>query len=318
MVKGGNHWRTLSGSEFGLSAAISDHLSASVGDDRIANLRSADSLLMFSDYGGAHKQARYEIISFLALTLPGLRSFDDERRRLREGSMGSERRMSYKALNDTMRMRSLPSFLTAADQLQGLLISFALDKRSMGRMSERYAAAAAFGELGRWAEGSFGKLTRIGHLGAIIVEGVRREGQDLIWISDQDEIAPNDAKHVEATRVLGHYLNSYCTGNMGHFRFGTTASDAGDLLIEDLAAVPDLAAGCLGDVLSRWAPHPESSSVNRVFVPAGGDFPIKTVEIASWLAASSAALGKLCVVVDEGRAGCSVRSFETVTRLEEL
>ena len=38
---------------------------------------------------------------------------------------------------------------------------------------------------------------------------------------------------------------------MGHFRFATTASDMGGLLIEDLAAVPDLAAASFNEVLAR-------------------------------------------------------------------
>jgi hypothetical protein len=105
---------------------------------------------------------------------------------------------------------------------------------------------------------------------------------------------------------------------MGHFRFGTTTSDAGDLLIEDLTAVPDLAAGCLGDVLSMLAPHPEASSVARLFLPAGGIAPPKAVDIATWLADSSGSLSKLNLVVDENPMGCSVRNFEIVTKLEDL
>ncbi|WP_412743749.1 hypothetical protein [Krasilnikovia sp. MM14-A1004] len=208
--------------------------------------------------------------------------------------------------------------MTATDQLQGLLVNFALDKRATDRLSEGYISDTTIGPLGPWAQRSFGKLTRVGHLAGILVEGVRRDGQNLIWITDEDEIAPNDLKHSEATKLLGHYLNVYCSGSMGHFRFGTTASDAGDLLVEDLAAVPDLAAGCLGEVLSLLAPHPESSSVERLFLPAGSDVPAKVADIAMWLGGSSGSLQKLNLVIDEGSGGCSIRKFSIVTKLEEL
>jgi hypothetical protein len=197
------------------------------------------------------------------------------------------------------------------------LVNFALDKRATDRLSEGYTSDTTFGHLEAWADRPFGKLTRVGHLAAILIEGVRRDGQNLVWITDEDEIAPNDSKHAEATKILGHYLNSYCSGPMGHFRFGTTASDAGDLLIEDLAAVPDLAAGCLGEVLSLLAPHPDSSSVERLFIPAGG-LPARGMDIATWLADSSGTLKKLTLVVDESSVGCSIRNFEIITKLEEL
>lgn len=316
----GGGWRTLSRPELGLADVISSRMSASsrIPESCLRSLRSAPSLLMFSDYGGAHKHARYEVLSFLVSTLHGLQSFNTERRRLREGSLGPERRMSYKALNDRVRMRSLRAYLAVTDQLQGLLINFALDKRATDRLSEDYTPHTAFGHLGAWADRSFGKLTRVGHLAAILIEGIRRDGQNLIWITDEDEIAPNDVKHAEATKILGHYLNSYCSGTMGHFRFGTTASDAGDLLIEDLVAPPDLAAGCLGEVLSLLAPDPESSSVERIFLPAGGGVPAKIIDIATWLADSSGALKKLNLVVDGNSTDCSIRNFDIVTKLEEL
>jgi hypothetical protein len=318
--RSGYEWRPLSRPALGLADAISNSICVSnhVQDECLRALRSAPSLLMFSDYGGAHKQARYEVLSFLVSTVHGLESFDAERRRLRECSLGSERRMSYKALNDRMRMRSLRTYLAAADQLQGLLVSFALDKRAINRLSEDYKSDTAFGRLGPWAQRPFNKLTRVGHLASILIEGIRRDGQNLVWITDEDEIAPNDLKHSEATKILSHYLNYYCSGPMGHFRFGTTTSDTGDLLIEDLAAVPDLAAGGLGEVLSLLAPHPESSSVGRLYLPGGGDVPAKVTDIATWLGNPSGNLQKLSLVIDEGEGGCSIRDFGVVTRLEEL
>jgi hypothetical protein len=106
--------------------------------------------------------------------------------------------MSYKALNDTVRMRSLPGYLTATDQIAGVLISFAVDKRAAHRLTEDYQAETAFGALGPWTARPFGKLSRVGHLSATVIEGVRADGQNLTWITDEDEIAPNPAKHAEA------------------------------------------------------------------------------------------------------------------------
>jgi hypothetical protein len=212
----------------------------------------------------------------------------------------------------------LDAFFAAATLLQGLLVNFAIDKRSLGRFDEDYQSDTAVGQLGPWAQRSFRKLTRVGHLAGILLEGVRHEGQNIIWITDEDEIAPNVHKHTEATKLLGHFFSSYLSGNMGHFRFGTTASDNGDLLIEDLAAIPDLAAGCLGEILSTLAPYPASSSIARLFFPVSANLPAKVIDIATWLGAPSSILRKINLVVDEGDGGCAVRDFTVVTNFDQL
>ncbi|MCV7079582.1 hypothetical protein [Mycobacterium szulgai] len=226
--------------------------------------------------------------------------------------------MSYKRLNDKVRLKSLPNYLEAADQLEGLLINFAVDKNATHRLSEEPWTETAFGRIGLWAPRAFRKLTVIGHLAGILVEGVRADGQNLLWITDEDDIAPNPDKHAEATRLLAHYISSYCTGPLGHFRFGTTASDPGDLHIEDLAAVPDLAAGGLNDILTEVFPHPQSQSVERLFVPVGVQTPAKVGLVAGWLARVASPLAKINIVVDERAGLCSVRRFAVVTNLTEL
>jgi hypothetical protein len=172
---------------------------------------------------------------------------------------------------------------------------------------ESYEPETVFGTLGPWATKSFGKLSRVGQLAAIIVEGVRADGQNLLWITDEDEIAPNTAKHAESTKVIGHLLNHYCTGDMGHFRFATTASDTGDLLIEDLAAIPDLAAACFNEILARLGLDPESDMQKRLITAVGSSVPLKIRYFASWLAGTSSTLVKANIAIDEGRLGCRVR-----------
>lgn len=313
-------WRTLSRPDFGLSDVISDRISAAGPqlENCVSSLRVAPTLVMFSDYGGAHKDARFEVMSFLVTSPVGLSRFVAERRRLRQGPLGAERRMAYKALGDKVRLRCLPAYLEVADLLSGLLINFCIDKNAAHRLGEEYRAETAFGNLAPWASRSFRKLTTIGHLAGIVVEGLRGDGQNLIWITDEDEIAPNPAKHAEATRILVHWLSCYCTGPMGHFRFGTTASDPGDLHIEDLASLPDLAAGCLNEILTYLYRHPESHSVERLFVPTDGGVPGKARNIAAWLAGQAGPLTKVNVVVDESGGLCAVRRFTVVTELRDL
>lgn len=312
-------WRVVKRPDFELAALLSKAVATETAiENNIPSLRGSPTLLMFSDYGGAHKGARYEVLSYLVTTLDGLTNFNPMRVRLRENKLGSQRRMSYKALNDNIRRQSLPAYLKVVDLLDGVLISFAIDKRAAPRLSESYQSETAFGTLSPWANRSFGKLSRIGHLGAIVIEGLHADHQNLIWITDEDEIAPNPDKHAEATEFIGHLVNAYLTGDVGRLRFGTTASDSGDLLIEDLTAVPDLAAGGLNEILTQIAPHPESYSVRRLFIPPNSSSPTKVLDIATWLGRFSSTFTKVNVVVDEGPGGCAVRNFTVVTNLDDL
>lgn len=313
-------WRCISRSDLGLSDVISDSISSSrnITSDTIRSLRTSRSLLMFSDYGGTHKGARYEVYSFLITTPAALSSFDTMRIHLRQGGLGTQRRMAYKALNDNVRLRSLADYLHLADHITGVLISIAVDKKSIHRFSDSYEAETAFGTVGPWSSKSFGRLSRVAHLAAILIEGLRDDGQNLLWITDEDEIVANQIKHGEATRLIGHLLSHYCTANMGHFRFGTTASDVGDLLIEDLTSVPDLAAGSLNDILFLTGLRSETRVPEKLFIGANGMPPIKIQRIASWLSDSSGALKKTNVVVDEGADGCWVRLVSVETQLPPL
>lgn len=312
-------WRLLGDREWGLAGLLSENLS--VGrkglSAALASLRQSDNLLVASDYGGSHSGALYDAVSFLVTTRDAVPAFDSARRSVRSGPLGGQRRMSYKTLGDGVRFHSLPGFLDALNSLPGVLVTFAVDKKAVYRVAEPQGQASIIGDLSVWKSRSFARLTMIAHLAGIVVEGVRSDGQDVLWISDQDEIAPNQEKHAEAARMLGRIISHYCSGPMGRFWFATTQSDLGDLLIEDLAAAPDLAAGCIQEVLAQWHSHPESASVARVFMPPGGDFPGKLHPLASWLGADGA-LSKLSVVVDEGSVGCSVRRFEIVTDLADL
>lgn len=124
----GHHvWRALEGDETNLAIMISNSIRSSESiEGGVRSVRASPARIMFSDYGGAHRGARFEVVSFLVTTPPGLTGFLTERQRLREGQLGTDRRISYKTLNDRVRLASLPAYLDAVDQLMGLLISFAI------------------------------------------------------------------------------------------------------------------------------------------------------------------------------------------------
>src|ERR1035438_2620526 len=76
-------------------------------------------LLMVSDYGGQHSEARYEAYTFVLTTRRWWASWERERRAVR-GTFLLTRRFSFKNLNDDKRWEALPAMLSAASRLPGV------------------------------------------------------------------------------------------------------------------------------------------------------------------------------------------------------
>jgi hypothetical protein len=62
-----DRWPVISRPESGLTTIISEAIcdSPALNGSSIRSLRNSSQLLMLSDYGGAHKGARYEVFSYL-------------------------------------------------------------------------------------------------------------------------------------------------------------------------------------------------------------------------------------------------------------
>jgi hypothetical protein len=97
------------------------------------------------------------------------------------------------------------------------------------------------------------KLLRIIHFVSLFLAGLSREGQDALWITDEDEIAANEQRHRELTTSFGNVSSHYLQHSLRHLRVATTASDTGKRDVEDFVAVADLAAGALCDVLNTYS-----------------------------------------------------------------
>ncbi len=296
-------WKPLKKPEFGLANSISDLLWAEefrVGD-LLTSVRTGSTLFLIGDYSGYHRAATHEAISFLLADLEYLGLWDEMRIKIRSRARLGRRRMSYKALNDKRRRQALVPFLRAANVIPGLLATFVIDKKLTSRLSEKLPIGdqAVAAKLSSWDPKSFQKLTRVGLLGAMLVAGMSAPGQNVIWISDEDELAPNDEKIGDATKVLGHYLSHFASHNLGHFRFGTTrsASATGTMLFEDASAIADLAAGACASVFPKWLEH-YGRAPGRVELQAPESVLSKDRVIAAWLAGGQYTLRKVCFSVD--------------------
>jgi hypothetical protein len=296
-------WKPLGRPEFGPTDSISDVIWQQEWKEpnTLTSIRKGSTLILTSDYGGSFKGSQYESLSFLIADYVYCWLWDEFRQKIRKEILTDSRRISFKSLSDKRRAKALVPFLRAANTIPGLLITFLIDKRVTHLFSEPAPeddSRPSYVQLGQWNKQSFGKLTRVGHLAAMLVACMSAPGQNLIWITDEDDIAPNVEKLTEATKLIGHYLNHYSC-NMGHFRFGTTNVDDGSMHVEDLAAIPDLAAGSMAEILSTSY---KNSGVppGRLHISLPNGISKKAHAILAWMADQSHPMKKLVVCVDWG------------------
>ena len=221
----------------------------------LPDIRRGSTIVVGSDYSGQHATSAYESLAFVLADIEHCQDWMDGRRRLRTRRLDDGRRFSYKALGDRRRIQVLSDFLSAANEIPGLLVVVLTRKNidSLFKTSGRIERTdREIKSLAHWAPHVVEKLLRIIHFLSLFLAGLSRDGQDVLWITDEDEIAANPKKHQELTTTFGKISSHYLRHNLRHARVATTASDTGKRDVEDFVAVADIAAGALCEVLNTY------------------------------------------------------------------
>ena len=304
-------WTRLDRPRFGLANRISDAIAAMEWrePDSIADVRSSSEILVACDFGGSHKGANYEAFAFLTGAIAASAAWMEKRQRVRDRFLSEGRRMAYKALNDKRRQRALLPFLAAANTYPGNLFVFLVSKR-IPKLFDNPGDEVLFPELVEavqtWKPKPFRRLLLTATLGSILVSGLSNPLQNILWLSDQDEIAPNPKQHDHAGHVIHHCVSTYAPSNSGLVVFVTTELNFNNFMTEDVVAIPDLAAGALVDALS-YNDHLMSAGF---WLPTNDDLPLKSKLILWWLTDSQQSLRRCVVVIDRAADGdVSVLAF---------
>jgi hypothetical protein len=193
--------------------------------------------------------------------------------------------MSFKDLRDRRRKDALTPFLEAANTIQGISFTLAIDVAipslfdGPAPLNLENPEFAAFRE---WSPATLEKAFRVVHTLSFLMAGLLREGQDVVWFTDEDAIAANSTRLTLLTKLLALISSSYLTFSLGHLRCATTHSDDGTRSIEDLVSVPDVVAGAISEQLGLEHDDPSVPTGTAFWLYRGG-FSEKTTLITSWL-----------------------------------
>jgi hypothetical protein len=280
-------WAPLLDDQFGLMKAFSDGIMKAARSDPflLPNLHTAESVIATSDYSGQHKASLFEAYAFLFVNPAGWPKWEMRRQEIRRFHRAGERRLSFKKLGDAIKQRMLPDFLAAVNALPGLCVCVLIDKAIPSLFCLEGRLDFSTPELTpyiHYENGVFEKLLRVVHLVSFFLAGLTREGQDVFWFTDEDDIAANDVGIVELTKIWGNVLSHYLRHSLRHLRCGTTKCDNGSLEIEDLAAVPDLVAGALADACNNYRAEGVLPRGDLLIPPPEG-VSVKARRIIGWL-----------------------------------
>lgn len=238
-------------------------------------------LIVTSDYGGEHGSATHRVYAFLVSQ--GLsRAWFEDMIDIRSTLLTDGRRMSFKRVVDDRRMRALERYLEAADKLIGHLVVVAVDKRIKRLVcleNEFELFSAAFNLRARWNEQSFEDMARKAYFLTLCLSLWAIPNMNVDWITDQDQAVANDLRLDDFQQVAARMTGAYLQFPMGEFSMNSTAIDGPERHMEDLCAIPDLAAGMVSDVSGAILGSGGFWAANRVSVDT---FSEKTETIASW------------------------------------
>jgi hypothetical protein len=261
----------------------------------IPNLSTEKSIFVFSDY--SFVQGNYKTYSFMIIGRTGADYFNGIRKRLRKDFFLDNRRMSYKGLNDTKKLNALQSFLSCVGAVDGLIMTFVVDKRLDFVFAEQFLEM--WPELSEIKKTTLEEMLRVVHFGGLAIMNAFSKSQNIIWVTDNDAIVANDRlKHlfgnIAETSIRTKFLKNEEVGKIG---FAVTDIDNGTLEIEDFVSIPDLVAGAICETFDRLSQNKlHITSKITIFLPKVKN---KTSIICEWIAKTVCPLKKIGIVLDK-------------------
>ncbi|MGA2404910.1 MAG: hypothetical protein ABSG91_24935 [Syntrophobacteraceae bacterium] len=258
---------TINGTLFSLFDAEFSKLGCTY-EQILPDFREARTPLLGTDYSGESSGAPYWVYSILITSLESWANWEPIRLHVRNEYLSDLRRMSFKRLTDGQRRRALLPLLQAANSLDGLSFSVAVNKQCESIFAGRPPLDLKnpqFAPYRKWKANILERAFFIVHTLSVLIAGLAVPGQNVMWFADEDSIAANDERVRELTHIFAWISSLYLTFDLGHFRCGNSKCDDGARQIEDFLAVPDLIAGSIAEQMALKAIGPTEETVAKLF-----------------------------------------------------
>lgn len=262
---------------------------------------SGQELILATDISGTHRQNPFEVLGVVLFDWDASMRWERLRQVIRREILKDSRRMAFKKLDEAVRQRALIPFLKAADEMEGVCLCVGVNKmiNSLGFGNVGFAALKTSGILkGSWSPASFERMARTTHFIALLIAGLCSEGQNITWISDEDEMFESPLKSEDTLRILTLFNRMYVKWPLGKLQAGTTKLDEGDRFEEDFTAVADLAAGAFAELIMKLKGTSEDCIVESFWDDLSSQVSGKSKLLLAWLGDTSQKLKRVSVIFD--------------------
>lgn len=256
------------------------------------------SLCCVSDYSPGRPANKFEVFSFLYLDPFMSDSWPELRLAVRDLSLGDIRTMSYKGLNDKRKRDSLLPFLDAANCIHGLLLNVAVHRE----LQEFKFENAEFEHwnsaylTGHWKRRTFEKAMTVATLFAFGISGYSDSSTTVTWLTDNDAIAESADRRHDLLRLARARIERIAMEAPLSMRLQVpSTTELPKQAAEDLLSIPDLAAGCVADIINEHYARHGVLDIFDDFVISGEFEKEKDHLICQWLRRTGEPLKKLTV-----------------------
>ena len=275
---------------------------------------SGPTMYIASDQSGANKKSRYVVTAIVCADLEASSNWELLRRKVRGQYLEDGRRMSYKALNDGKRAKALIPFLSAAEYIHGLCLVIIVNKSirhlCLNNAADYQKVRSAAGLRARWKDQELESMLQTTHFIGCLYGGLSQLGQNVYWISDEDNIFANSLRKHDVAQMLSIYSSHYVKHSLGELGIGTTSLDEGDRFEEDFAAVADLAAGGIAEILTTMANDSGGSIPVHLALQRSKPFLPKADLISRWFWLGKSNLRRVAILFERQPKGISCSRYQ--------
>lgn len=208
-----------------------------------------NTISIFSDYGGEHKESKYRSYSFLFCGWNHSWGSQERFNVIREKYKLDKKEIAFKDLKHGPSQRALDDYLTAIDEnVFGFLLTILIDKdiKSLfiGEENLHLLKEIENAGLGSWKKENAEKLMRILHVISYVLPLISTQNQKIFWMTDKDSIVANKDMFRNTLNLFEAVLKIY-TDNKYSLIGGATPFEEKDIYTMDLLSITDLVAGCV-------------------------------------------------------------------------
>jgi hypothetical protein len=256
-----------------------------------------------SDYSGSNGGSQFRTYGFVIGDADASPEWPSRCRKSRSAFLADGRRMAFKSLNDSQRRRALIPFLEASEAINGHVVVVAINKKLTHISTHQGSVAvweALHGFKARWDPRVFEEMVRVSHFFSLFLAAWSSPNMNISWMTDEDDIVANAERLDDAHQFAARLSMLHVPHHLGEFMMNTPAVMPDELMFEDFLAIPDLAAGMIGEILKTKAANQFKAGLGVY-----NDQPVteKSDIIADWFWHNSGTLKKTCILIDQTEEG---------------